>query len=101
MKVEVAVLGFPSLPALWFPWTYSNIEPCSRTGRSLSLICQPTSEDIKQHRKTQLSRAQELYESRSGRPGLPVLNKPTISVNVKQHFNHNCLKVTVGLGMLK
>ena len=28
---------------------HCNIEPCSRTGLSLSLICQPTSEDIKQH----------------------------------------------------
>ena len=31
------------------------------------------------------SRAQELCESRGGRPGLPVPNKPTVSVNVKQH----------------
>ena len=33
-------------------------------------------------------RAQELCESRGGRPGLPSLNdKPTVSVDVKQHFN--------------
>ena len=32
-------------------------------------------------------RALELCESRGGRPGLPVLNKPTVSVDVKQHFN--------------
>ena len=32
-------------------------------------------------------RAQELCESRGGRPGLPVPNKPTVSVAVKQHFN--------------
>ena len=25
----------------------------------------------------------------SGRPGLPVPNKPTVSVDVKQHFNHS------------
>ena len=30
-------------------------------------------------------RAQELCESRGGRPGLPVPNKPTVSVDVKQH----------------
>ena len=30
-------------------------------------------------------RAQELRESRGGRPGLPVPNKPTVSVDVKQH----------------
>ena len=29
--------------------------------------------------------AQELCESRGGRPGLPVPNKPTVSVDVKQH----------------
>ena len=32
------------------------------------------------------ARAQEVCESRSGRPGLPVPNKPTVSVDVKQHF---------------
>ena len=34
-------------------------------------------------------RAQELSESRGGRPGLPIPNKPMISVDVKQHFNNN------------
>ena len=42
---------------------------------SLSLICQPTSEDIKHHLEEallcRLERAQELCESRSGRPALP------------------------------
>ena len=32
-------------------------------------------------------RVQELCESRGGRPGLPVPNKPTVPVDVKQHFN--------------
>ena len=32
-------------------------------------------------------RAQELCESRGGRPGRPVPTKPTVSVDVKQHFN--------------
>ena len=31
--------------------------------------------------------AQELCQSRGGRPGLPVPNKPTVSADVKQHFN--------------
>ena len=30
-------------------------------------------------------RAQELCEGRGGRPGLPVPNKPTVSVDVRQH----------------
>ena len=49
MKVEVAVLGTPSLITLM------------------------VSVDIKQHLK---NRVQELCESRGGRPGLPVPNKP-------------------------
>ena len=32
-------------------------------------------------------RAQEVCESPGGRPGLPVPNKPRVSVDVKQHFN--------------
>ena len=32
-------------------------------------------------------RGQELCESGGGRPGLPVPNKPTVYVDVKQHFN--------------
>ena len=48
-------------------------------------------------------RAQELCESRGGRPGLPVPNKLTVSVNVKQQFNfmslcselRSCVKVEV------
>ena len=31
------------------------------------------------------SRVQELCESRGGRPGLSVLMRPTVSVDVKQH----------------
>ena len=41
------------------------------------------------------SRAQELCQGRGGRPGLPfLLNKPTVSVDVKQHFNQNCFRST-------
>ena len=36
------------------------------------------------------SRAQELCESQGGRPGLPVPNKPTVSVDVKQHSTNKC-----------
>ena len=32
-------------------------------------------------------RAQEVCESRGGRPDLPVPNKPIVSMDVKQHFN--------------
>ena len=35
------------------------------------------------------SRAQDPCESRGGRPALPVPNKPTVSVDVKQHFSFN------------
>ena len=31
---------------------------------------------------------QELCESRGGRPGLPSLINPMVSVDVKQHFNN-------------
>ena len=61
MKVEVAVLGSPSL---------------------ISLM---VSVDVKHHSINHQVRGQELCESRGGRPGLPVPNKPTVSVDVKQH----------------
>ena len=47
-------------------------------------VIKPTAENKTKHR------AQELCESRGGRPGLPdpVPNKHTVSVDVKQHFNN-------------
>ena len=39
-------------------------------------------------RRRRKFRAQELGESRGGRPEGAVLNKPTVSVDVKQHFNN-------------
>ena len=45
MRVEVAVLNEPS----GFRGRKAIIEPCFGIGLSLSLICQLTSEDIKQH----------------------------------------------------
>ena len=42
-------------------------------------------------------RAQELREGRGGRPGLPsLINLPTVSVDVRQHFNNNALFLSVG-----
>ena len=54
MRVEVAVLGCPSWAVRpnepsGFRGLKNYIEPCFGIGLSLSLICQPTSEDIKQH----------------------------------------------------
>ena len=44
----------------------------------MSLICQPTSEDIKHRLKERTrNRVQELRESRGGRPGLPSLINPS------------------------
>ena len=58
----------------------------SRTGLSLSLICQPTSEDIKQHDRTAyFYKVQELCESRGGRPGLSTLTSLMVPVDVKQY----------------
>ena len=54
--------------------------------------------DVKQHLNIKAGwelvrggevRAQEFCESGGGRPGFPVPNKPTVSVDVKQHFNNN------------
>ena len=37
---------------------------------------------------TYITRGQEVCESRGGRPGLPVPNKPMVSVDVKQHLTN-------------
>ena len=47
MRVEVPVLGCPSYEPSGFRGR--KAEPCFGIGLSLSLICQLTSEDIKQH----------------------------------------------------
>ena len=36
-------------------------------------------------------RAQELCESRGGRPGFPSFNKPTVSVDLKRHSTNYML----------
>ena len=56
-------------------------------GHNLSLICQLTSEDTKQHfiHPTLVLTVQELCESRGGRPGLSVLTSLLVSVDVKQY----------------
>ena len=72
MKVEVAVLGSPSLIVLM------------------------VSVDVKHHVYlltylfTDLSRAQELYESRGGLPGLRVPNKPDGFCGRKAALNQSC-----------
>ena len=38
-------------------------------------------------RDQRITRAQELCKSRGGRPGLPVPNHPTVSVDLKKDFN--------------
>ena len=52
-------------------------------------------------RQVRTELAQELCESRGGRPGLPSLpNKPTVSVDVKQHSTTtywSCVKVEVAV----
>ena len=102
MKVEVAVLGSPSLivrtvsvdgkAALNFPRLQSSVcenrgdrpglpvpnSPYSLCGRKATL------------NKTLVLRAQELCESRGRRPGLPVLIIRTVSVDVKQHWRKIC-----------
>ena len=59
---------------------------CYISGRTKALHFQP-------HRKREVlgitGRAQELCESRGGRPGLPSLISLMISVDVKQHFNNH------------
>ena len=84
MRVDVAVLtsllsGFRGRKAI--------LEPCFGIGLSLSLICQPTSEDIKHHDlpKSAGLIVQELCESRGGRPGLSVLTSLLVSVDVKNY----------------
>ena len=51
--------GLSILTSLMVSVDLSNVEPCSRIGLSLSLICQPTSEDIKQHLKEMGGRVRE------------------------------------------
>ena len=52
---------------------------------------------------SQSSGARELCESRGGRPGLPVPNKPAVSVDVKQQITvvsqelRSCVKVEVAV----
>ena len=64
------------------------IEPCFGIGLSLSLICQPTSEDIKQH---------YIYHRHTPFPPFsPSLISLMVSVDVKHHvyFNLSCLLQT-------
>ena len=53
--------------------------------RGTAKTSQPTVLVLKARALTYTHRAQELCESRGGCHGLPVPNKPTVSVDVKQH----------------
>ena len=73
-------------------------EPCFDIGHNLSLICQLTSEDIKQHfiiinRHVIVDNIQSSGAVRRSRwtSWAPVPSKPTVSVDVKQHFNDKIL----------
>ena len=96
MKVEVGVLGSPSLIVLMVSVDVKQHlkendraqELCDSRGRcvlgSVSLIVFMVSVHVKQH-LTHLSRPQELCKSRGGRPGLPVPNSPYGLCGRKQH----------------
>ena len=80
MKVEVAVLGSPSLIILM------------------------VSVDGKQHSTSTADRAQKLCENRGGRPGLPVPNNPDVFCGRKGTLNwkslpelRSCVKVEVAV----
>ena len=58
-------------------------EPCFGIGHNLSLICHLTSEDINHQLIIRGGHiVQELCESRGGRPGLSVLTRLLVSVDV-------------------
>ena len=63
-------------------WGGGGWKPCSLVGRDI------TGTSMRARTRRELAaatdRAQELCESRGGRRGLPVPNKPTVSVDVKQ-----------------
>ena len=44
---------------------------------------------VKRHREWSPNEVQGRFESRGGTSWAPVPNKPTVSVDVKQHFNDN------------
>ena len=81
--------GLPSLISLRFLWTYSNTstnqELCENRGGRPGLPSLISLRFLWTYSNT--STNQELCENRGGRPGLPFPNKPTVSVDVKQHFN--------------
>ena len=54
--------------------SYEAMLPSALIGLSLSLICQPTSEDIKQHIRTSLSSSEPVWPS--GKAGMLVTEQP-------------------------
>ena len=67
--------------------TYGNIEPRSRIGLSLSLICQPTSEDIKQHRKKKWRYSPGLLHEAVSRPSRQSPHTTLSSQRARLSFN--------------
>ena len=86
VKVEVAILASPSLIALMLSVDVNTMKEridCSELRNSESRGGSPVPNssyvyvDVKRHkRKNRRLRAQELCESRGGRPGFPVPNSP-------------------------
>ena len=82
MKVEVDVLGSLSLCTKSKHSTKlcTELRSCVKVEvdvlGSPSLILRTVSVDVEQTLNETIHRAQELYESRGGRPGLPVPNSP-------------------------
>ena len=72
----------------------ANIEPCSRTGLSLSLICRPTSEDIKQQNWTEPNEHRTLQKSnkrgtKCDRQPATAIHRPPVIVTLQPPTVHN------------
>ena len=66
-----------------------SVDVKQRIGHSLSLICHPTSEDIKLYIIIFFGQSSAAVWKSRWPSSAPVPNKPTVSVDVKQHFNIN------------
>ena len=87
MKVEAAVLGSPSLTVLM--WSHKNktiTPPAEDIQQPQARIPSHTLRKATPKLNCKMVKAQELCESRRGRPSFPVPNSPYgLSVDVKQH----------------
>ena len=99
MKVEVAVFDSPSLIVLMVSMDVKQTLSSTRTRtRKLQIIWREgraeqehslSKAKLNRNERDHRARPQELCESRGGRPGLPVPNKTTVSVDVKQHLTNH------------